>query len=184
MVFIVSLQSPRYSESDSSDSHSDNEAPVSLTPSFKLNNNHQPQNFPLPPNMTTIESMALAVAAFSGQLKNGKKTSKNIQLEKFHQKIVSTEQWLLHIYILKCSNPSKYFQRNLPTFLTGPEPLCGISKNTYKKEFLESWKRNTLALVRKVEEFISLKPPQIFDFTFDLWIENCVAAETYTGPHE
>lgn len=63
--------SPRYSESDSSDSHSDNETPASLTPSFKLNNNHQNQNFPLPPNMTTIESMALAVAAFSGQLKNG-----------------------------------------------------------------------------------------------------------------
>nr|WAT94099.1 E93X1 [Henosepilachna vigintioctopunctata] len=67
--------SPRYSESDSSDSHSDNETPASLTPSFKLNNNHhhhQTHTHPtLPPSMTTMENMALAVAALSGQLKNG-----------------------------------------------------------------------------------------------------------------
>ncbi|KAL3267681.1 hypothetical protein HHI36_006815 [Cryptolaemus montrouzieri] len=67
--------SPRYSESDSSDSHSDNETPASLTPSFKLNNNHQTQTHPsLPHNMTTFESMALAVAAFSGASSPGATT--------------------------------------------------------------------------------------------------------------
>ncbi|RZC37911.1 hypothetical protein BDFB_001442, partial [Asbolus verrucosus] len=68
--------SPRHSDSDSSDSHSDNEVPPSLTPSATgslLNNNHHHHRHrnvhPVAPaNMTTIESvtsMALA-AAFSG----------------------------------------------------------------------------------------------------------------------
>ncbi|XP_015839258.2 mushroom body large-type Kenyon cell-specific protein 1 isoform X2 [Tribolium castaneum] len=63
--------SPRHSDSDSSDSHSDNEVPPSLTPSGSLlNNNHHRHRQPVAPaNMTTIESvtsMAALAAAFSG----------------------------------------------------------------------------------------------------------------------
>jgi transposase-like protein len=69
--------SPRHSDSDSSDSHSDNEVPPSLTPSATgslLNNNHHHHRHrnvhPVAPaNMTTIESvtsMAALAAAFSG----------------------------------------------------------------------------------------------------------------------
>ncbi|XP_063907629.1 mushroom body large-type Kenyon cell-specific protein 1 isoform X2 [Zophobas morio] len=60
--------SPRHTDSDSSDSHSDNEVPPSLTPS--LNNNHHRHRHPVAPaNMTTIESvtsMAALAAAFTG----------------------------------------------------------------------------------------------------------------------
>ncbi|CAH1170556.1 unnamed protein product [Phaedon cochleariae] len=61
--------SPRFSDSDTSDSQSDSEVPSSLTPTSKglLNNNHHHHH--RPNVMTTIENVsmaALAVAALSG----------------------------------------------------------------------------------------------------------------------
>lgn len=69
---VILFQSPRNSDSDSTDSHSDSEVPPTLTPSTPVvslltNNHHGPVNN----NMTTIESVAsmatlAAVAALSG----------------------------------------------------------------------------------------------------------------------
>lgn len=74
LIHNFCLQSPRHSDSDSSESHSDNEVPPSLTLSAAgglLNNHHRHRSVhpvAAPANMTTLESvtsMALA-AAFSG----------------------------------------------------------------------------------------------------------------------
>ena len=54
------LQSPQNTDSESSDSHSDTEAPPTLTPSALLNNNHHHHHRN---SMTTIENIAANIAA-------------------------------------------------------------------------------------------------------------------------
>lgn len=88
--------SPHHSETESSDSHSDNDTPASLTPTFKQNNNHRPPTHPsLPPNMTTIESMAaLAVAAFSGNTSPG---TSGPHISPFYSSMLSQNWYLANV---------------------------------------------------------------------------------------
>ncbi|KAJ8917845.1 hypothetical protein NQ315_010757 [Exocentrus adspersus] len=93
--------SPRPSDSDTSDSHSDSEVPASLTPTSRglLNNNHHHRSsvqHPVTPpsTMTTIENVsmaALAVAALSG----GSSPGAPAPHLPFYNPSVLTQNWYL-----------------------------------------------------------------------------------------
>ncbi|XP_072398870.1 mushroom body large-type Kenyon cell-specific protein 1-like isoform X2 [Diabrotica undecimpunctata] len=94
--------SPRLSDSDTSDSHSDGEVPTSLLPTSRglLNNHHHHRSNiqqPLPPQaaMTTIENMsmaALAVAALSGGPSPGGTPTPNLP---FYNPTILNHNWYL-----------------------------------------------------------------------------------------
>lgn len=72
------FQSPRHSDSDSSDSHSDLEAPPTLTPPVGLlNNNHHRTNMTTLESVTSMAALASAVAALSGNPQGGGGTPTN-----------------------------------------------------------------------------------------------------------